>query len=148
MTSQFYDLNVEILKDGTIRLEQRDYCGESVIIDLHPVQATFIANGLPANSIAERIATLERRLVWMRDRFDECGAALPRDIYERCANAFEFDSWLQASIDVATEYCADLTTKTHQSAVAEPLQQPGDVNIPSNVGSSGEPSERPNAELF
>ncbi|MFA6971448.1 MAG: hypothetical protein WC208_08625 [Gallionella sp.] len=122
MTAQFYDLSIETLEDGTVRLEQRDYCGEPVTIDLHPVQAAFIANGLPANSIPERIATLERRMLWMRDRFDECGAALPRDIYERCANAFEFDSWLQASIDVATEYCADLTTKTHQSAVVEPLQ--------------------------
>lgn len=144
MTAQFYDLNLETLEDGTIRLEQRAYCGESVIIDLHPIQAAFIAGGLPDSSVPERIATLERRLLWMRDRFDECYAALPHDMYERCAGAFEFSSWLQASVDVATEYCADLTTRAHQSAEDGTLQQPGDVN----TGRSSEPSERHNAELF
>lgn len=148
MTARFHDLNVETLEDGTIRLEQRDYCGESVIIDLHPIQASFISDGLPDSSVPERIATLERRLLWMRDRFDECYAALPHDMYERCAGAFEFASWLQATVDVATEYCADLTTRTHQSAPAGPLQQSGDVSIPSNAGRGSEPSERHSAELF
>jgi hypothetical protein len=109
MTSQFYDLTTTELADGTIRLEQHDYSGESVILDLHPIQASFIANGLPANTVPKKIATLERRLMWLRDRFEECYVALPRDMHDRCAEAHEFDSWLQASIDVATEFCADLT---------------------------------------
>lgn len=138
MAAQFYDLNVETLEDGTIRLEQRDYCGESVIIDLHPIQAAFIADRLPDNSVPERIATLERRLLWMRDRFDECYAALPADMHERCAEANEFYTWLLASADIATEFCADLTTRTHQSAPSGPLQQSGDVSIPGNAGRSGE----------
>lgn len=115
MTSQFYDLNVETLEDGTIRLEQRDYCGESAIIDIHPIQAVFIAGGLPDSSIPERIATLERRMLWMRDRFEECYAALPSDMYERCSESLEFHSWIQASIDVSTEYCTDFTSKSQES---------------------------------
>ncbi len=148
MTAQFHDLNVETLADGTIRLEQRDYCGESVIIDLHPIQAAFIAGGLPDSSVPERIATLERRMLWMRDRFDECYAALPSDMHERCAEANSFYTWLMASADIATEFCADLTIKQRQSAVAGSLQQSGDVSMPSSTGHGGEPSERHNAELF
>jgi hypothetical protein len=40
---QFYDLNFKQLCDGTIRLEQKDYCGEPCIIDLHPCQLRHIA---------------------------------------------------------------------------------------------------------
>ena len=43
MNGQMYDLNVEQLDDGTIRLEQKDYCGESYTIDLHPCQLRHIA---------------------------------------------------------------------------------------------------------
>ena len=139
MKTQFYDLNIETLDDGTIRLEQRDYCGESVILDLHPMQAAFIADGMPVaaperkqvlpNWATERIATLERRLLWMRDRFDECHAVLPSDMHERCAEAFEFDAWLMASVDVATEFCADFPDAS-SNALASPLEasslSPGD----------------------
>lgn len=148
MTAQFYDLSVETLEDGTVRLEQRDYCGEAMIIDLHPVQAAFIANGLPVNSILERIATLERRLVWMRDRFDECYSSLPSDMHERCAEAGEFYAWLMASADVATEFCSDLATKSHQIDVAETAKHSGDVSQPNNAERSREHSEHGNAELF
>jgi hypothetical protein len=148
VTSQFYDLNVETLEDGTIRLEQRDYCGESAIIDIHPIQAAFIAGGLPDSSIPERIATLERRMLWMRDRFEECYAALPSDMYERCSESLEFYSWIQTSIDVSTEYCADLASKTHQSTEGDTLHQPGVESVQSNIGRNSAPSKSSNAELF
>jgi hypothetical protein len=117
MNNQFYDLNIETLDDGTIRLEQRDYCGESVILDLHPAQVAYIADSLTVNTperiqtqpnwAKERIATLERRMHWMRDRFEECHEVLPSDMYERCGEAFEFGAWLMASVDVSSEFCAD-----------------------------------------
>lgn len=112
MKEQFHDLGFEVLDDGTVRLEQRDYCGESVLIDLHPFQLEYIARSVQPNApnwMAERITTLERRLRWLRDRFEETRAAAPRDMY-LCPEAFEFDAWIQASIDVANEYCADLVS--------------------------------------
>lgn len=151
MKTQFYDLSIDTLDDGTIRLEQRDYCGESVILDLHPAQVAFIANCLPANSVPERIATLERRLLWMRDRFDECHAALPSDMHERCAEAFEFDAWLMASVDVSTEFCADFpnapcnATSKPQEATSLSL---GDGCLPSVAGSDSVHPEQPNGDLF
>ncbi len=116
MKEQFYDLSFEVLDDGTVRLEQRDYCGDSVILDAHPQQIIHIARTVTATSpkrttiASERIAILERRLRWLRDRFEETRAAVPHDMFDRCPEAFEFDAWVQASIDVANEYCADLVS--------------------------------------
>jgi hypothetical protein len=148
MTSQFYDLSITKLEDGTIRLEQRD-CGDSAIIDLHPIQAAFIANDHPANTVPERIATLERRLLWVRDRFEECHAALPGDMYERCPEAFEFGAWLDASVTVAGEFCADFadalsnaTSKPNFEPVGASLLPSADGCLPSAAKSnSGHPDQ-------
>lgn len=162
MREQFYDLSIDTLDDGTIRLEQRDYCGESMIVDLHPQQVLRIANGLSVgthqaqpNGTAERIATLERRLCWMRDRFDECYAALPSDFYERCGDSLEFGAWLDASVTVATEFCADFPDAPSiatSNALASPLEAPslssGEGSLPSIAGFVGERPEHGNLDLF
>ena len=159
MKQQFYDLVIDTLADGTIRLTQNDY-GEPVIIDAHPLQIIHIANGLPVTAPyvrkmsameADRIATLERRLLWMRDRFEECGEALPHDMYERCAGASGFYSWLQASADVATEFCADFpdaSSNAHASPLEASLLPLGDGCLPSAAGCAGERPEHGNADLF
>lgn len=111
MLEQFHDLQFEQLPDGTVRMEQHDHCGESYTIDAHPVQIIHMARvlvGAKASPDAKRIEILERRIRWLRDRFLECWAAVPRDL-GASAEATEFGAWIQASIDVATEYCADLT---------------------------------------
>lgn len=168
MSNQFYDLTITTLDDGTIRLEQRDYCGESVILDLHPAQVAYIADSLTVNTperiqtqpnwATDRIATLERRMCWMRDRFEECHEALPSDIYERCGDAFEFGAWLTASIDVSNEFCADFPDTSSNApsnkpsnATASPLKASllplGDGCLPNGVRSDSVP-EHSNAELF
>lgn len=165
MNKQFYDLNIETLDDGTIRLEQRDYCGESMILDLHPAQVAYIADSLTVNTperiqtqpnwATDRIATLERRMCWMRDRFEECYAALPSDMHKRCPEAPEFYAWLTASIDVSSEFCADFPDAS-SNATASPLKASllplGDECLPSAAGCAGEHSEREadvrNGELF
>jgi hypothetical protein len=155
MASQFYDLNITHLEDGTIRLEQGDYSGDSVIIDLHPVQAAFLTDNKPARPVSERITTLERRLRWLRDRFEECYAALPPDMHERCPEAPEFSSWLMASVDVATEFCADLNDphpnpqdKPHHSALAELSHDSGGVSQPNSLKLNREPPMAGDEDLF
>jgi hypothetical protein len=109
---QFYDVSFEMLPAGSIRLEQCDSSGESCIIDLHPVQITHMARVLMGAEItpeAKRITTLERRLRTLQARILECRAVLPVDFYDQGSEAFEFDAWLQASMDLATELCSDLT---------------------------------------
>ena len=109
-----------------IQFEQRDYSGESHIIVLHPAQVAYIAASLYSNEperakaqpnceteriaiLEKRIATLERRMLWMRDRFGECYEELPKDMQKRCSEANEFYAWLNASFDIADEFCADFT---------------------------------------
>lgn len=114
MKEQFHDLSFEVLADGAIRMEQIDHSGNSVLLDAHPQQIIHIARTVTATSpkrptiTAEQITTLERRLLWLRDRFEEARAVLPRDLFDCCHDALEFEAWLQASIDVAKEYCADI----------------------------------------
>ena len=158
MNKQFYDLNIETLDDGTIRLEQRGYCGESAILDLHPAQVAYIADNLSANVpervqtlpnwATERIATLERRLLWVRDRFEECHEALPSDMYERCGDAFEFGAWLTASIDVSNEFCTDFPD-TSSSPHARP-QETSSLHMSDRCppSTAGSPREHPVGDLF
>lgn len=151
MNNQFYDLNIATLDDGTIRLEQRDYCGESMILDLHRAQIAYIADSLTLNTpehiqtqpnwATDRIATLERRMCWMRDRFEECHAALPSDMYERCGEAFEFGAWLTASVDVSGEFCADFPSKPCSPFKAA-SESHEDKCLPSAAGRAGEHCER------
>lgn len=169
MKEQFYDLSIDILNDGTVRLAQRDYCGESVIIDAHPQQIIHIANDLTANAtertqtqangLTERTAILERRLMWVRDRFAECHAVLPVDFYERCGEAFEFGAWLTAGIDVSSEFCADFPSAPSYAlgnAPSKPLSNPleapfltfGDGCLPSAAGCDSEHPDSCHADLL
>lgn len=112
MTEQFYDLKFDRLDDGTVRLTQRDTAGEEYLVDAHPVQIIHIARSLVGARVspeAERIKTLEWRIRWLQQRFEECNAALPYDFYDNCHDSLEFAAWLDASKVVAAEYCADLT---------------------------------------
>lgn len=112
MNEQFYDLKTERLPDGTVQLTQTDNSGNEYIINAHPAQIIHIGRSLVGARVspeAERIKTLERRLRWLRDRFSEAFAELPSEFYDNCYTPLEFDAWLHASCDVATEYCADLT---------------------------------------
>jgi hypothetical protein len=45
-TGQMHDLNFGQLEDGTIRLEQRDYCGEPTLVDMHPCQLRHVAESV------------------------------------------------------------------------------------------------------
>jgi len=120
----------------------------------------YIVDGLPVNAperiqpqwATGRIATLERRLLWMRDRFDECHAALPSDMFERCAEAPEFYAWLQASLDVSAEFCADIAGVGNDFPI-KPLPS---TSVPLGDGhmlmgaagcADGHP-EQPNGDLF
>ncbi|HET7831814.1 MAG TPA: hypothetical protein VFK88_02505 [Gallionella sp.] len=102
------DIAYEIDGDD-INLEQDAGLGEVNRITMHRMHLDLLAKQMGMPQPEPRIATLERRLRWLRDRFEECHAVLPSDMHERCPEASEFSIWLQASIDVANEYCDDLT---------------------------------------
>jgi hypothetical protein len=135
--NKFYDLSITKLDDGTIELTQQMGIDEPTAIYLHPMQASFITNGSPDQATSERITTLERRLLWMRDRFNECHAELPYDMFERCMETGEFYAWLHASIDVATEYCSDLT-----------LNSNGEVTVSQELGNGSSVAKSEQLDLI
>lgn len=114
-------LQIETHDDGTIDLEQDDGAGKIDRITLHPMHVRYLFEIVghlikpEPIDVPARIATLERRLNWLRLRFNECGAELPHDFYERCGMSIEFATWLDASCAVADEFCADLSDATKKS---------------------------------
>ena len=108
MTTRFQDLAYEQLPDGTIRLEQRDYSGEEVVIDLHPEQILFIARRLCGmkQETAERVSDLERRIAVLADKVQNivCDKAFRSDTNECCPVGGEYLAKLDALLDLAYEY--------------------------------------------
>lgn len=126
MKTNIPQLRIETHDDGTIDLEQNDGAGKIDRISLHPIHVRHlfeIAGHLfkPERlDVPARIATLERRLLWMKNRFNDLGMELPIDFYERCGSSLEFAAWVDASCAVADEYCADLPGKHHRIEYAVP----------------------------
>lgn len=110
------DLSVEIQPDGTICLEQSSGVGETVRVDLHPVQLRFLceragllkpqpidlAECLTAGHV-RRLRKLSERineLLDTKDFFDE--------VFDRCPNAGEWWMHLRAIEEQAEELVADI----------------------------------------
>lgn len=107
MDNQFYDLKFDQLAEGTIRLEQKDDCGESVFIDAHPEQLRFIAHRLGGMSsvTGERVQDLERKLAVITERlksfvFDDW---FRKGILEGCRDGLEMIARLDGLVDLCVE---------------------------------------------
>lgn len=112
MNERMHDLAFQI-DDGTIRLEQRDYGGESCVIDLHPCQLRYIAEraGLlePALEAAAMPTHLQRRVRALHSRiaeFYDCEFFF-NEIYDQCSSGPEM--WLH--IRAIFEMAEDLVTE-------------------------------------
>lgn len=108
MNTRFQDLAYEQLSDGTIRIEQRDYCGEEVMVDLHPEQLLFIARCLCGmkQETAAQVADLERRIAVLTDKVQNivCNKAFRSDLLEGLSDGFEHIAKLDALLDLALEF--------------------------------------------
>lgn len=69
-------------------------------------------------------------------------------MFERCPEAPEFSMWLQASIDVSTEFCADFPSKPFCSPVEAPGDSVGDGCLPSAAGCGDVHPAQPSSDLF
>lgn len=105
--TQFYDLDFQRLEDGTIRLEQKDYCGESVFIDAHPEQIKFIARRLcgMSEAIAGQVEDLERKLAVLTDRLERLVSDkwFRNQVVDGCGDFAEILSKLDGLVDLAIE---------------------------------------------
>lgn len=104
-------LNIEVLPDGLIRLENESM-GDSYVVDIHPVQLRHIAEkmGLVESgdpTAQKAIATLQRRMVLLRDRIDNLHSYLVNHSDHRHADLTYEVTYITATIDIADEFCAD-----------------------------------------
>jgi hypothetical protein len=107
MTQQFCDLNFEQLEDGTVRLEQKDYCGESAFIDAHPQQLAFIVRRVcgMSEATATTIEDLERKLAVLTDRLERLVTDdwFRKAIIDGCPDFAEILARLDGLVDLAIE---------------------------------------------
>lgn len=115
MTKEFKDaiphLNIEVLPGGLIRLENESM-GDSYVVDLHPVHLRHIAEkmGLVESSdptAARTIATLQRRMLALRDRVDNITEWMEKFSDHKQADLTYEMTQLHALQDLACEWCLD-----------------------------------------
>lgn len=133
MTEIMFDLTFDQLDDGTIRLEQRDYCGGSVIIDLHPAQLRLLAEkaGLLAiNPPAAWPRGFLRRLERLRGMADDLGRLLysapcfpPGSVTDDVASAGHL---MDAFDDLMADYFDD-----EEGAPADSNDKSGGISVTS-----------------
>ena len=113
-------LSIEVLPGGLIRLENESM-GDSYAVDLHPLHLRHIAEkmGLVESSdpqAQKTIATLQRRLLLLRDRIDHLGEYLALHSDSRHADLSYEQTYATATADIAEEFCTDLIHPVSLSA--------------------------------
>jgi len=145
MNQQFHDMKFEQLENGTVRLEQHDYCGESVIVDLHPEQLKFITRqvcGL-STATAVQVKDLERRLSVLTSGIEAfvCDSGIRGEILDHCPAGLEFIARLDAILNLAWEYDgARLAPSDMRTPKAEPSEtetKPTGNHIETRAATSG-----------
>jgi hypothetical protein len=147
---QFYDLSFEQLDDGTIRLEQKDYCGESYIIDLHPAQLRHIAERvgllLPAPAVAWPRGFKQRMVRLQADVDYLAGDVWMGEICERLGDGLAFKLGMIAVLDTINDLLLDTGITSETGSALEAPASPLDAStlpdvLPNVAGAAGGPSE-------
>lgn len=145
---QFYDLHFKQLCDRTIRLEQKDYGGESYIIDLHPCQLRHIAEraGLLSPAPAEWPRGFKQRLVRLQASIDylsdDCWQG---EIVKRLGEGLAYRAGMYAALDTINDLLLDAGIVPDEGA-SNPAPKPLDASplpecLPSITEAAGGPSE-------
>lgn len=128
---QMFDLSFDRMTDGTIRLYQSDYAGESASIDMHPAQLRLIAErvGLltPAN-VPAWPEGFQRRLERLRERLAYLAAPCwLNEIIDRLDDGLAFEVGLTAALDDLEDLLIELPLETSGAPVrpeSAPMVEP------------------------
>lgn len=146
---QFYDLSFGQLDDGTIRLEQKDYCGESYIIDLHPCQLRQVAERaglLPPAPVVTWPRGFKQRLLRLQTDVDYlAGDVWMGEICERLGDGLAFKIGMTAVLDTMNDLLIDVgitqDIDNGQNSASSPLNAPPlPESVPSATAANGGPS--------
>ena len=115
MNDNIPELKIEMMDDGQgdgmILLEQ-DSCGNIDRVAIHPIHLRYMAEkmGLVESSdptAAKTIATLQRRMVALRDRIESLADWMARYSDHKHADLSHETTLLHAMADLAREWCHD-----------------------------------------
>lgn len=118
--------------DGLILLEQ-DSGGNIDRVAIHPIHLRYMAEkmGLIETSdptAQKTIATLQRRMVLLRDRIDNLHSYLVNHSDHKHADLSYEVTYATACIDLADEFCADLVDTVKPSNATETQIAPAHTN--------------------
>lgn len=137
MNADIPNLTIATTTDGMIELEQQNGLDEPDRIEIHPLHLRYMAEqiGLAPTSdstAARTIATLQRRLLLLRDRIKELDGRLwAVPVYPPGAANDDPDLWFSdATVILADEFCADFADEKTQR---EPSENPRDCETPCNA---------------
>ena len=147
---QFYDLSFDQLDDGTIRLGQKDYCGESYLIDLHPSQLRHIAERTGLLSPAPAVAWprgFKQRLTRLQTDIDYLADDVWMDeICKRMSGGLAYKIGMTGALDTINDLLLDAGITPDIEDAQEATQGTLDASplpacLPSKAVANGGPSE-------
>jgi hypothetical protein len=116
------ELNIELMEDkqGSLILLEQDSCGNIDRVAIHPIHLRYMAEkfGLIETSdpmTAKTIATLQRRMVNLRDRIESLTDWMARHSDHKHADLSYETTQLQALQDLAREWCHDFEDEQVQA---------------------------------
>jgi len=143
-TIAHYQVTAELMTDDKgqfISLAQHDDCmNEPSTVYLHPWQLRAILERFGAvaadNESAKTIATLERRLLVLRDRLDDLHSYMVNHSDHKHADLSYEMTLLSASLDIADEFCHDLPTPANSAPLqpSQPITAPECSPAPADTG--------------
>lgn len=112
LTTQHYDLLTTIADDGSIKLQQMDYCGECATIHLHPDQLRALSEEFSPSRTQTSTTPADvvlRRFKLVVDTFKDAiyDEHTHDEIWERAACAEVLYARLAAADDMAEAFIAD-----------------------------------------
>ena len=128
MNDNIPELKIEMMDDGQgdgmILLEQ-DSCGNIDRVAIHPIHLRYMAEkmGLVESSdptAAKTIATLQRRMLALRDRIESLADWMARYSDHKHADPSHETTLLHAMADLAREWCHDFE-ESERAAPNSPL---------------------------
>lgn len=134
MNTRFQDLAYEQLDDGTIRLEQIGYAGETALIDLHPVQLRHVAESFGLVAPTYPADELSKTLAWQL-----C------DIHRELADECHRSHWLGLTFAKLDGYCASIPEAIHPGDVWSDEQPERTAGASKPTAATVSPKTQPTA---
>ena len=150
MNDNIPELKIEMTDDGQgdglIFLEQ-DSCGNIDCVAIHPIHLRYMAEkmGLVESSdptAAKTIATLQRRMLVLRDRLENLHDYLVNHSDHRHADLSYEVTCATACLDIADEFCADFdSTASAPESETDTVRADGEKTLVEERGPIKAPSQ-------